>query len=185
MAPVSPRQPSQSTGGATPPKTPAAPSRSPRRAIFLGDVSLGERARCLEREPRLRALIEPVNNVWDAKALAALLARDGPDAPRPVFVSLHKRCLAPEAHSPAEAFRLSPLLEAGARVVAQRSHPRDEAFYDGAAVTFAPLSALANAVAAELAAPDSLADATKRAAAFRRAFDVADAFRRFGLIHDR
>ena len=170
------------TGGAAPPRTPAAPSRSPRRAIFLGDVTLGERARCLEREPRLRALIEPVNNIWDAKALAALLARDGPDAPPPVFVSLHKRCLAAEAHSPAEAFRLSPLLEAGARVVAQRSHPRDEAFYDGAAVTFAPLSALANTVAAELATPDSPADAAKRAAAFRRAFDVGDAFRRFGLI---
>ena len=109
---------------------------------------------------------------------------DGPDAPPPVFVSLHKRCLAPEAHSPAEAFRLSPLLEAGARVVAQRSHPRDEAFYNGAAVKFAPLSALANTVASELATPDSPAAAAKRAAAFRRAFDVGDAFRRFGLIRD-
>ena len=38
--------------------------------------------------------------------------------------------------------------------------------------------------AAELATPDSPADAAKRAAAFRRAFDVGDAFRRFGLIRD-
>ena len=69
------------------------------RAVFLGDLDLEERARCVG--PALRALLQPINSVWDPVQLVALASS------APLIVNLHKRCLQPSALQPLEATRIS------------------------------------------------------------------------------
>ena len=109
------------------------------RVLFLGDVTLEERASCFAP---LRSLVTPINDVWSEEALAKLVATHPP----PIFINLHKRCAAQsEAMQPIEAVRLSQLLSLGAIVLSQRSNPRDEARYAGI-VEFATIQELPAAI---------------------------------------
>ena len=141
--------------------------RGNERAIFLGDLSLEERARCVGA---LRPLLRPINDVWDDGAMARLAGSAR------LVVNLHKRCMQSEQAQPAEATRLSQVLSAGGAVVSQRSHPQDEAAYAGL-VSFAELRHLPTLVSQQLAAAawtaaNGSADAerARRAAAFRARF---------------
>ena len=138
------------------------------RAIFLGDLGLEERARCVGE---LRPLVWPINDVWDEAAMArlALSAR--------MVVNVHKRCLQPEELQPVEATRLSQILSMGGAVVSQRSHPHDEAAYSGL-VTFVGLRHMPRVVSETLRAtappPSNLSSSEQerahRLAAFRTLF---------------
>ena len=59
------------------------------RALFLGDISLVERAGCFAP---LRRLVRPVNDVWSARALDALVNPAAGPAPTTIFINLHKYC---------------------------------------------------------------------------------------------
>ena len=96
--------------------------RSPR-ALFLGDPTLEERARCFER---LRSLVRPVNHIWNMSAFRALCAHGVT-----LFVNLHKRCAQDERAQAFESVRAAQVLGAGGLMISQRSHPDDELAYAG------------------------------------------------------
>ena len=124
-------------GGAV---APAAGGNNPR-AVFLGDPSLEERAKCFAG---LKHLVTPINDVWSEAGLRKLIAA----RPPPVFVNLHKRCTGGERAErlqPLEAVRLAQLLSLGAIVVSQRANARDEKRYEGL-VDFASLEGLPAAI---------------------------------------
>ena len=139
--------------------------RSGPRAFFLGDATLEERPSCF---PRLRRLVEPLNDVWSETSLRELIESSA----TPVFINIHKRCLHDEAAQPLESVRIAMLLSAGAIVLSQHAAPQDEALYAGI-VDFAAIDVMPSAVSAMLARPDLHALARERQAEFRRRFDPA------------
>ena len=145
------REPLDGGGGAAP------------QAIFLGDVTLDERARCFTS---LRPLVRAVNDVWSESALRRLVA----STPPPLFINLHKKCMPPDGRQPLESVRLSQLLTLGALVVSQHAHERDEARYEGL-VDFVSLAEMPQAIR-KLQQRTDLADlAAERAARFRERFE--------------
>ncbi|KAL1523398.1 hypothetical protein AB1Y20_018340 [Prymnesium parvum] len=151
-------------GGMPPPPRGAARAA---QALFLGDVRLEERAACFAG---LRALVRPVNDVWNRTAFAALFSRGVT-----VVVNVHKRCLQEERTQPFEAVRAAQVLSAGGILVSQRAHPRDEAAYAGL-VDFHPLAQLPRAIEQLLATPHLSRLAASRAREFALRFAPAASF---------
>ena len=136
-------------------------------AVFLGDPTLEERAKCFLP---LRALVTPVNDAWSHEAIERVVgpALGAANAPR-IVVNLHKRCMQDERSQPMEAVRVAQVLSLGALLVSQHAAPEDEELYHGL-VDFCSLAELPQTIAALLRRTDLPALAAQRAAEFRRRF---------------
>lgn len=135
------------------------------RALFLGDVSLEERAACFAP---LAKVARPLNDVWSDDALNRLVRASSRP---PLLLNVHKRCSRDEREQPLEAVRLAQLLSVGGVLVSQRADVLDEATYDGL-VTFTSLCDVPSVIATLMQTPaeELRALADKRSAAFRERF---------------
>ena len=149
----------------------------PPRLLFFGYPFFAKRGVCYRR---LLAALGPsrLNATWSINSEHALDRWWAAEGRHSMHLHLHKHC-GVSALQPAPAFRLSPLLSRGARVISEPCHPLDEAEYAGL-VHFAPVDSIPAAYLARVAMRTATASAAV-AAAFRERFTPARLFARAGV----
>ena len=132
-----------------------------------------ERARCAAWQ-EVHGLHVAEGVAWGASEIRQLVHRDV------FFLNLHKKCN--ESWQPAEAFRLSQLLENGAIVLSARSASVDEVEFRGL-VDFALFEELPRTASGlwEMSGEDVSRLRQHRALEFSRRFEPAALFRKAGI----